>query len=186
MESDALFWCIQRQWQCTHNHKINPFFKKRFYFVGIYVSMCAHMCEGDFGGQERLLDLAQLELQVFVSHRVWCWDFLKWLCRIVLQVLCRFCDDIFIDTHDGSIETWICLSCSLSLFPTPLVIFLYSNSSSFCFQGFSFLHVIPCKRKGIVPLTQPSSLSQPPTLYLNTPLFHMSPSIFMSYSYVLI
>jgi hypothetical protein len=45
--------------------------------VGIYVSMCAHMCEGDFGGQERLLDLAQLELQVFVSHRVWCWDFLK-------------------------------------------------------------------------------------------------------------
>jgi hypothetical protein len=29
MGSDALFWCVWREWQCTHKHKINKSLKRK-------------------------------------------------------------------------------------------------------------------------------------------------------------
>jgi len=49
MGSNALFWCVWRQWQCTHTHKINKSkkrmrFLKNFLLDYMHECFCLHVC----------------------------------------------------------------------------------------------------------------------------------------------
>jgi hypothetical protein len=52
--SDALFWCVWKQLQCTHIHKV----KKNFFFFRDRVSLCSPGCPGT-----HFVDQAGLELR---------------------------------------------------------------------------------------------------------------------------
>ena len=71
MRSGALFWCVWRQ-LCTHINKIN-LLKKLPLCVWVFclsVCLCVTFIPGSKGGQQRVTEVLELELQMVVTCHV--------------------------------------------------------------------------------------------------------------------